>query len=180
MTAIILQPCGNKDARKHYVDTMQNPVPLRQIKPFILPAEYSQLKIIYPDELVRVWGVTAGKTGSNKRKWDRISVGDVTLLSADGRIFASAVTTFKLHNKNLAADLWDYNNEGETWDIFTLLPRSQNSTFLTSLLIERWVIKTTTLFKDSTCLATKRAITSWMGSTFGAKRTIQRFRLKGA
>ncbi len=116
MAKVILQPSGNKDAKKHYVDTVQNPVALSRIKPFISPLEYSQLNLIYPDELAKVWGVTAGKTGSNKRKWDKIEAGDVTLFSADRRIFSSAVTTFKLQSENLAVDLWDYKNQGETWE----------------------------------------------------------------
>ena len=42
--------------------------------------------------------------------------GDVTLLAQKGNIFASAVTTFKTHNKPLAAHLWNYDGKGQTWE----------------------------------------------------------------
>ena len=35
MSNIILQPSSNKDAREHYVDTIQNPVSLKSIENFL-------------------------------------------------------------------------------------------------------------------------------------------------
>ena len=114
MNRIILQPSGNKDARDHYFDTITNRVPLERIRPFLTAPQNKDLLEIYPCNSCHIWGVTPG--GSNITKWDRIQRGDVTLFSSDGRIYASAVTTYKIHNKKLAAELWNFDKSGETWE----------------------------------------------------------------
>lgn len=114
MSNIILQPSSNKDAREHYVDTIQTPVKLNSIEQFLDSSEKQVLNDIYSNGECLIWGVTPG--GSNITKWNRIREGDVTLFSKSGGIYASAVTTFKTHNKELAAHLWNYNNKGQTWE----------------------------------------------------------------
>ena len=44
--AIILQPCANKDARKHYVDTVSNTRSLNSISQFLNSNELSELETI--------------------------------------------------------------------------------------------------------------------------------------
>jgi hypothetical protein len=61
-----------------------------------------------------IWGVTPSKINFNK--WKRIKTGDITLFSSSGKIYSSAITTYKLHSKDLAVDLWDYNDKGDTWE----------------------------------------------------------------
>ena len=114
MSKIILQPSGNKDARDHYVDTIKKSVSLKTIENHIRTKDYEVLKSIYPKGKCKIWGVTP--SGNNLTKWNRIERGDVTLFSKDGGIFASAVTTYKLHSKSLAAELWNYNKKGQTWE----------------------------------------------------------------
>ena len=124
MSKIILQPSGNKDARAHYVDTIKKNVSLESIKNHIRAEDFEILKDIYPDGECKVWGVTPG--GNNITKWNRIERGDVTLFSKDGGIYASAVTTYKLHSKSLATELWDYNNKGQTWEYIYFLDEVKN------------------------------------------------------
>ena len=124
MSKIILQPSGNKDAREHYVDTIQNSVSLASIKPNISSEEFEILDDIYPSGECKIWGVTPG--GNNLTKWNRIESGDVTLFSKDGIIYASAVTTYKLHSHRLATQLWDYNKKGETWEYIYFLDEVKN------------------------------------------------------
>lgn len=119
MSKVILQPSGNKDAREHYDDTIENSVSLSKIKPHVSPEEFKVLNDIYPNGECKVWGVTPG--GSNLTKWNRIESGDVTLFSKDKKIYASAVTTYKLHSPSLASKLWDYNNKGQTWEYIYFL-----------------------------------------------------------
>lgn len=114
MNSIILQPSGNKDAREHYQDTISNPVTLSDIKVFLSKNHFEALKEIYPTEKCMIWGVTPSKI--NIGKWNKIRKGDVTLFSKSGGIFASAVTTYKLHNEQLANHLWKTNNKGQTWE----------------------------------------------------------------
>jgi len=124
MSKIILQPSGNKDAREHYVDTIKNNISLKTIQSFVSPQEFEVLQQIYPTGECKVWGVTPA--GNNITKWNRIKSGDVTLFSKEGGIFASAVTTFKLHSKNLASELWNYNNKGQTWEYIYFLDEVKN------------------------------------------------------
>ncbi|MDB4130793.1 hypothetical protein N9600_01405 [Flavobacteriaceae bacterium] len=126
MNNIILQPSSNKDAREHYVDTIENSVPLKSIESFLDSKTLSILNDIYANGNCFIWGVTPG--GSNITKWNRIEKGDVTLFSKSGGIYASAVTTFKIHNKELASHLWGYNNKGYTWEYIYFLDeiRSHN------------------------------------------------------
>ena len=46
--AVILQPCANKNARKHYVDTIKNTVSLESISSYINDKELNELQSIYP------------------------------------------------------------------------------------------------------------------------------------
>tara|TARA_B100000963_G_C22565190_1_gene643318 strand:+ start:455 stop:1408 length:954 start_codon:yes stop_codon:yes gene_type:complete len=124
MSNIILQPSGNKDAREHFNDTIEFPVKLSKIEKFLNQKEKDTLQQIYANSECRIWGVTAG--GNNITKWQRIQKGDVTLFSKDGSIYASAVTTYKTHNKELAAFLWDYNSKGETWEYVYFLDEVRN------------------------------------------------------
>lgn len=121
MNKVILQPSGNKYAREHYNDTMENSVSLDIIKDYVSMEEYNVLIDIYPDGECRVWGVTPGTKDVNVPKWNRIEVGDVTLFSSEGHIYASAVTTFKIHNTLLASKLWGYDNKKQTWEYIYFL-----------------------------------------------------------
>jgi len=116
---IILQPSGNADAREHYQDTINKAVPLESIAPFLDSATLDRLRKIYPSGNCLIWGVTPA--GSNLTKWKRISAGDVTLFSRNKRIYASATSTHKTHNKELAAKLWGYNSSNETWEYIYFL-----------------------------------------------------------
>lgn len=116
MNKVILQPSGNKDAREHYENTIQQPVPIDVLGEYLSDHELDQLRIFYPNGQVPTWGVTPGKNNVNQGKWKKIQVGDVTLFSANGHIFASGVVTFKIHQKDLAARLWGFDKSEQTWE----------------------------------------------------------------
>jgi hypothetical protein len=122
MSQVILQPSGNKDAREHYENTIESPVDSTVISQLVSTEEYQFLVDIYGDNSrIPTWGVTPGKKGVNKTKWDRIQVGDVTLFAANGQVFASGVVTYKLHNRELALELWGKNHEDQTWEYIYFL-----------------------------------------------------------
>jgi hypothetical protein len=116
MQKVILQPSGNKDAREHYENTIQSPVQMSVLADYLTAEDLELIQNLYPDGRVPTWGVTPGKGDVNVNKWGRIQVGDVTLFSANGHVFGSGVVTHKLHNKDLAAQLWNYDKEGQTWE----------------------------------------------------------------
>jgi hypothetical protein len=126
LNRIILQPCGSADAIAHYVDTIQHPVSIDRIKDFASANETEKLINIYGDRSVAVWGVVPGVKDLNKWKWFKIEPGDVTLFARTGSIFASAVVTNKIHNKDLAKNLWGFDHRGQTWEYIYFLDEIKN------------------------------------------------------
>ena len=124
MNSIVLQPCGNKDGREHYIDTIENKVSINKLKPYLKSNQIADLEDIYKNGECAIWGVTS--SGNNLSKWKRISIGDVTLFSRNGHIINSGVTTYKLKSKKLAAYLWDYNKNGLTWENIYFLDEIKN------------------------------------------------------
>lgn len=121
MSRVILQPSGNKDAREHYENTIQRPVPFDLLNRHLNDNHMRVLESYYSDKQVPTWGVTPGKNNVNHKKWGKVQVGDVTLFSSNGHIFASGVVTHKLHHKELAAELWGYDKTGQTWEYIYFL-----------------------------------------------------------
>ncbi len=119
---VILQPAGDSDALKHFVDTIKIQVDIKRIKSRLTQEQLKELNDVFEGrETIPVWGVTPGKNDVNFRKWEKIKRGDVTLFSKNGKVFASAVTVAKLHNKDLALDLWQTNPNGDTWEYIYFL-----------------------------------------------------------
>ena len=125
MNSVILQPAGNKDARQHYVDTIDNPVSIDRISQFLDSNDFNIIKNIYKVSAY-VWGVTPGKKLINHKKWENINRGDVCLFSRSGHIFSSGVVTHKIHNKDLALDLWKTDDNGNTWEYIFFLDEIAN------------------------------------------------------
>ena len=120
-TQIILQPCGNNDSRKHYIDTIDNPVPLDLLVEYLDEATASVIREVGGAAGVPVWGVTPGKTGGNAGKWERIQTGDVALFSRDGGVVSSAVVVLQTRNEPLAEKLWGRDAAGQTWEYMYFL-----------------------------------------------------------
>ncbi len=117
MERVIVQPVGSKGKKEeHYQDTIVNPIPMDKIEQYVDEEHVEKLKDIYEDGETYVWGATPSKTGRNQNYWEEIEPGYTILLSGKGKIFSSAVITYKLRNKELAADLWGYDDKGNTWE----------------------------------------------------------------
>jgi hypothetical protein len=121
MNNVILQPCGNKAAAKHYTDTVLNAVPLATILPFLAVEHAEVLQAIYPSGECAVWGLTPGEKDINVTKWQRIKLGDLTVFSADRKLFASAVVTYKVQSYELAKHLWGVTETNQTWEYIYFL-----------------------------------------------------------
>ena len=126
MVAVVLQPAGEAASHKHYVDTIESPVPLSEIASFLSEADLNLLTRMYADGKTPTWGVTPGKIGQNATKWHRMEVGDVTLFARQGKIFASGVTTHKVHLEALAEHLWRHKEDGSTWEYVYFLDEITN------------------------------------------------------
>jgi len=126
MNHVILQPAGNKGTRSHYADTIEKPVGLGLIRKHISSDLYEKLSSLYPHGVVPVWGVTPGEKDVNKKKWQRILTGDVTLFAREGAIVSSAVVTEKTSCESLAVELWRRDEKGQTWEYIYFLDEVQS------------------------------------------------------
>lgn len=122
MWKVLLQPCGDSDAGKHFVDTIEHPVPISQILQHLSVEQRAALDpVLHSRGAIPVWGVTPGKDSVNVGKWERVDPGDTALFSREGHIFASASVAAKVRNESLAESLWDRNPDGETWECIYFL-----------------------------------------------------------
>ena len=129
---LILQPCGNAGAREHFVDTIQSPVALTRILPFLQPEERARVQATF-SETVAVWGVTPGKNGLNAKKWQRITLGDAALMYRQKNFFFRGTMAYKTHCPALAHDLWGVDAEGATWSTCSFLRTSSQSTLISPI-----------------------------------------------
>lgn len=117
---IALQPSSNTIAQQHYIDTIQNKVRLESIKEYLNENEYKELKLLYPNEMLMIWGVTP----TNESKWDKLEEGrSVSLFYKNKKFFSQALITKKLHNEKLAKHLWDVDEKGNTWEYIYFLDK---------------------------------------------------------
>ena len=110
MPQVIIQPAAASNT--HYADTIENPVPLSRVRPFLSDEDYRSLIGLYDGGHVWVWGAKP----SGRSRWARIQSGDIFLFYGNKRFTRSASVTMTCHNRNLAADLWCPDQDGETWE----------------------------------------------------------------
>ena len=113
---VLIQPASGSAARDHYRATIESPVPLERVKPFLSEGEQEKLEALYPTGSAYVWGLTPGRGGRGKTKWEEISPGDIVLFSWDNKFRTCARVTGKSHNSELARELWGVDSEGDTWE----------------------------------------------------------------
>jgi hypothetical protein len=61
MVQVIVQPAAGSVAQSHYSDTIEAPVPLTRIFPFLADDQAEMLTVLYPDGHAPVWGGDASK-----------------------------------------------------------------------------------------------------------------------
>ena len=103
---VVLQPAGNQGSRQHYADTIAKPVEIKLCEPYLSQQDLRKLLDIHPTGMAAMWGVVPGVNEVNRRKWERMSVGNVVLFSSDRKIHTSAVVASKFISKELAEKLW--------------------------------------------------------------------------
>jgi hypothetical protein len=115
MTRVAIQPAGNKDSRKQFVDTIENPVDLQQYKD-LLGIQFEPLNRISKDGKVALWGVTPGKNGSNESKYKKLNVGDLVFFTRDNKVFCTAEIAYLFNNEKLARKIWGSDSSNQTWE----------------------------------------------------------------
>ncbi len=113
--AVAIQPAGNEFGRKHYVDTIENPVELENYRKFLGPDSEDLFSISTQGKLA-LWGVTPGTNGVNISKYQKLETGDTVLFTRKGFVFSSGTITHLFHNKDLAQALWNFDPKNQTWE----------------------------------------------------------------
>lgn len=115
MARVIIQPASNKDGRKHFVDTVENPVDIPKFQS-VAGSDFSKLMQVSENGKVALWGVTPGKNGANLSKFNKIEVGDFVFFTRDNKVYSTAEITHVFNNQKLAAEIWGMNSENQTWE----------------------------------------------------------------
>ncbi len=118
MTQVILQPTSNDSARKHYVDTIENPVSISSIKKYLNDDIKHELIKSFPSGLIFLWGLTPGQNGININKWKKINQGDIVLFARDKKIYSSGTVVSRFQNPDLAKHLWSVDNKKSNLGIY--------------------------------------------------------------
>jgi hypothetical protein len=120
MPRVIIQPASNKDSRKHFVDTVENPVDLSLHK-VSAGSDLARLMELSENGKVAMWGVTPGKNGANLSKFKKIEVGDFVFFTRDNKVYSTGEITHIFNNPKLATDIWTTDANGQTWEnMYTL------------------------------------------------------------
>ncbi|MDQ3788675.1 MAG: hypothetical protein M3422_15705 [Actinomycetota bacterium] len=102
---VIIQPSyGTKEARRHWSQTLDRPVPftLRTYAEALDRAERAALLAEHPDGQARFWGATP----QHDRRMDTLTAGDVVLLTGQKHVRAVGTVGCRLRNDELARRLW--------------------------------------------------------------------------
>lgn len=138
MSNVVLQPCANSAAQRHYEDTVSVPVPLAEFTQHLPDRDLEALRGVSEDDGVRLWGAKPGEDRRNEARWKRVSAGDY-LLFVHGRDRASvAEVAYTFHSEDLAKVLWGTaltaNGVVQTWEYMFALGRPEELTLPTSKL----------------------------------------------
>jgi hypothetical protein len=88
---------------------------------YLPPEDVEPLRAGHGDAAVPTWGVTPGGRDVNRRKWERISPGDVVLMVRDGEVFVTGRVTHTARHEALAERLWGRDEAGSTWEYLYFL-----------------------------------------------------------
>jgi len=120
MTRVIIQPASNKDSRKHFVDTVENPVDL-SLHQSSAGSDFDTLMQLSENGKVAMWGVTPGKNGANLSKFKKIEVGDFVFFTRDNKVYSTGEITHIFNNPKLATEIWGTDANNQTWEnMYTL------------------------------------------------------------
>lgn len=103
---VVIQPSyGTKEARRHWSETLDQPVPFThpEYAAVLDAAERAALLAEHPDGQARFWGATA----QHDRRMDTLTAGDVVLLTGRKHVRAVGTVGCCLRNDELARRLWN-------------------------------------------------------------------------
>jgi len=121
MSNLFIFTACNADAKRHIVDTIDNPIPAEKVEKHFTGDELLQVRKIGVEHGYYAWGATPGER--NIPNWEKISQGDHFLIYQDGAYTYYAKVLFKAHNKAFALDNWGKDGNDETWEYMYFLQK---------------------------------------------------------
>ena len=122
---ILLQPSSEKEAMKHFTDTIESGVSVDLLKDKIKPEEYEKLKELN-QEKVKIWGLVPRLEGKERSEWRDLKENDLILFYKEKRFFYTARVHSKIHNQKLAEELWGLDKKGKTWEYIYFIKEGQD------------------------------------------------------
>ena len=114
--SILLQPCSGKIAMDHFEETITNGVPLAYFDGKIDESSFNKLKELKAGT-IKAWGfVPKGDTMEAPSSWSNLKEGDLVFFYGKKQFFHLAIVHFKLHNQEIAKELWQVDDQGRTWE----------------------------------------------------------------
>ncbi|KAI9884648.1 MAG: hypothetical protein M1823_003568 [Watsoniomyces obsoletus] len=121
MAKVIIQPSyGNKDARRHWQDTLDQEVPfITDARQSTLTTEQrARLTTYHPTGSARFWGAT----GNHDARMATLNRGDVILFTGLKIVRAVGEVGYSFHNPAFADTLWDaHPTRGSYTNVYSLL-----------------------------------------------------------
>ncbi|MER5417874.1 hypothetical protein [Streptomyces virginiae] len=113
-----MQPASRsqKVVKKHYEDTIANPVSFEQYAHLLEPDVLDQLKQLFPAGQVQMWGIVPGQREVNVAHVKKMSAGDWVFFTGDKRLYLGGTIALMWRNPELAEELWQKNDNGQTWE----------------------------------------------------------------
>lgn len=112
MSNVILQPASGTEPRGHYLDTVETPIQISNIRQYLSSDDLNYLNRVVTNGSVCAWGITP--TGVTR--WNKIRPGDTVLFARDNHYYSSGTVVGKIHNQTLSKQLWGTNSQGQTWE----------------------------------------------------------------
>lgn len=113
MVKIILQPTG-----KYHVDAekLKGNLIISQYNNLLDEAQFIKLNKLCKDSKASYWSNTS--TPRNKSTWEHMNPKDIVLFANHGVIFASAIVTYKMRDKNIGSKLNHKDYNGNIYELF--------------------------------------------------------------
>lgn len=114
---------GNRDAERHFVDTIERRRTISEVRNYLPKEELNNLENIYHGASFIVWGAVPGPM--NETRWQKMKPGDVVLIYNDGQIKFAGEIAAKVKNRELAKYFWRETPEGATWELMYFIVNDQ-------------------------------------------------------
>ncbi|WP_019630188.1 hypothetical protein [Actinomadura atramentaria] len=115
---VMFQPARlkTKSVKKHYEDTVLNPVDLDANADLLGEEDLRILQELSPAGRAVMWGMTPGKGGVNVSRYEKLERGDYVFFYGDKRLYLGGSISHLFRNAELADRLWGRDDDGRTWE----------------------------------------------------------------